>query len=186
MPTPTTPATAPGATARRPSPGGRRRRQPSRYGVQMREKQGLKGIYGIREEQLSRYFHEAHRSTAETGPYLVELLERRLDNALFRAGFAETRPAARQLASHRLVTVNGHAVTIPSLRLKKGDVVEIKTSKRTKPLFTNFVKHLQNVPPVTWLQITPENFAFKVTALPAADEAGLGVDIRAIVEYFAR
>lgn len=165
---------------------GRRRRQKSRYGSQMDEKQSLKGIYNIREEQLRRYYTDARKAKLETGPELISLLERRLDNALFRSGFSETRPAARQLASHRLVAVNGRPVTIPSHRLRPGDKVTIRVSKRTKPLFNNFVKRLQNIVSPSWITIDPEQFCFTVNALPTAEEAAIGVDIRAVVEYFAR
>ncbi|MDP3997187.1 MAG: 30S ribosomal protein S4 [Candidatus Andersenbacteria bacterium] len=163
-----------------------RRRPHSRYGQQMEEKQNLKKIYGIREQQLKKYFVTAHQSTVETGPGLIEILEKRLDNAVYRAGWSPTRAAARQLVSHRLVTVNGRPVDVPSLQVKVGDVISIKESKRKKAIFTNFTKSLQNVAAPSWILLDPENFSFKVTGLPGADEAGLGVDIRAIVEYFAR
>lgn len=194
-PTPTT--TAPVATTpvpeaaeerkrRAPQQFGKRRRQKSRYGTQMEEKQQLKGIYLVREEQLRNYFKEAQSAEMETGPTLISLLERRLDNALFRAGFSPTRAAARQMASHRLVTVNGRGVTIPSMRLRTGDTVSIREGKRTRPLFANFTKRLQNVNTPTWIKLNPDEFSFTLTALPDANEAGIGVDIRAIVEYFAR
>ena len=183
---PAKPTTRPGGPQRPPAGRGGRRRQRSRYGTQMEEKQNLKGVFGIREEQLRRYYHEAHQHTAETGPQLVVLLEQRLDNAVYRAGFAPTRPAARQLASHRLLEVNGRPVTIPSLRLAVGDVVAIREAKRQSPLFENFTKRLQNVATPSWLTLNPKEFSFSVTTLPTAEEAAVGVDMRAIVEYFAR
>ena len=152
----------------------------------MEEKQNLKGIYNVRERQLRNYYAEAQRSKTETGPELITLLERRLDNALFRSGFSETRRAARQLASHRLVEVNGKPVTIPSIRLRNGDTVTIRENKRGKALFNNFEKRMQNVTPPTWLVLEPGAFSFKVTGLPDPEEAGAGIDVRAIVEYFAR
>lgn len=164
----------------------RRRRQKSRFGQQMEEKQTLKGIYGIREKQLKRYYKEALRARGETGPLMVEYLERRLDNALYRAGFAQTRPAARQMASHGLVTVNGRSVDVPSLRLKPGDKIQIKQNKREKKLFANFEKRLQNVALPDWLVFGKDGFDFNVTGLPDADEAHLGVDMRTIIEFFAR
>jgi len=165
---------------------GRRPRQRSRYGTQMEEKQNLKKIYGIKEEQLRRYYTEAQRSNEETGKKLITLLEHRLDNALYRAGFAETRPAARQMASHRLVEVNGRPVTIPSLRLQSGDTVTVKESKRKKGLFANFEKRMQNVAPPAWLSLDGGAFSFSITSEADPEEAGLGIDVRAIVEYFAR
>lgn len=166
--------------------GGGRRRQRSRYGTQMEEKQNLKKIFGIREEQLRRYYREAHRHASETGLRLISLLELRLDNAVYRAGFAPTRRAARQMSSHRLFSVNGRPVTVPSLRLSVGDVVTVRESKRAGALFENFEKSLQNVAPPSWIVLQPEEFGFRVTDIPSADEAAVGVNVRAIVEFFAR
>ena len=179
------------ADTQTPKPMGRptkqtRRKQKSRYGTQMAEKQQLKGIYGIQEQQLRNYYTQAHRSKAETGPELVVLLERRLDNAVYRAGFAPTRQAARQMSTHRLLTVNGRPVDVPSYRLKPGDVVAVRESKRGKALFSNFEKRMQNVKSPAWLLLNPTEFGFTVTALPTMSEANVGVDIQAIVEYFAR
>ncbi len=163
-----------------------RRRNRSRYGTQLSEKQQLKEIYGIREEQLRRYYKEAQKATAQTGQVLVELLERRLDNALYRAGWAPTRKSARQMASHKLVTVNGRVINIPSIRLKKDDVVAVKDSKRSKEVFANFEKKLQNAALPSWIQLDPKGYAFKVVDTPSVEEAAVGVDIRAVVELFAR
>lgn len=163
-----------------------RARAKSRYGVQLQEKQNLKEIFGIREEQLRRYFREAHSSKGETGPTLVTLLERRLDNAVYRAGFAETRPQARQMATHRLFMVNGRSVDIPSLLLRPGDVVSIREGKRSKALFSNFQKRLQNARPPSWVEIDPATYSFRITGSPTMEEAALGVDVQAVVELFAR
>lgn len=164
----------------------RRRRPRTRYGQQMEEKQQLKAIFGVREEQLRRYYKLSRKSRAETGPALIAFLEKRLDNAIFRAGFAETRPQARQMASHRLFTVNGRAVNIPSYQVRVGDVIGIKESKRGKNLFLNFEKRTQNMRPPSWIEIQNQDFAFKIVGEPTVQEAGLGVDIRAVVEMFAR
>jgi small subunit ribosomal protein S4 len=176
-----------GGAGRGGRPGAPRRRQSrSRYAVQMREKQDLKKIYGIREEQLRKYYREAKRQSEQTGLALITLLERRLDNALFRAGFAPTRPAARQLATHGLLTINGRRVDIPSRPLAVGDVVAVKEGKRKKPLFVNFQKSLQNANPPAWLTIDPAAYSLTVTALPSAEEANVGVEVQSIIEYFAR
>lgn len=164
----------------------RRRRPRTRFGQQMEEKQQLKAIFGIREEQLRRYYTLSRQGKAETGPALIAMLEQRLDNAIYRAGFAETRPQARQMASHRLFTVNGRPVTIPSYQLKVGDVVAIKESKRGKNLFLNFEKRVQNMRPPSWIEIVGQEFGFTITGKPTVEEAALGVDIRAVVEMFAR
>lgn len=163
-----------------------RRKNVSRYGTQLKEKQMLKQMFGVREEQLKRYYREATRVRGETGPHLISLLERRLDNMVFRAGFASTRPQARQMTTHGLFTVNARRVDVPSYSLKPGDVVSIKESKRSKSHFTNLTKKLQNVHTPSWITLDVTNYGFRVTAVPDSDEANVGVDIRAIVELFAR
>jgi small subunit ribosomal protein S4 len=184
---PTAPTTQPNQKPQqRQQQQGRRPRPKSRYGQQLAEKQQLKEIYGLREEQLRKYYRDALKNKQETGPYLVSLLERRLDNAIFRAGFAVTRPQARQMASHSLFAVNGHPVTIPSIRLKKGDVVTVKETKRAKSYFSNFDKRMQNVRPPSWLTINPVEYSFTVVGEPSSDEAGIGVDVRAVLEFFTR
>lgn len=162
------------------------RRNVSRYGTQLKEKQTLKEMFGVRERQLRRYYQIAQRVRGETGPHLISLLERRLDNAVFRAGFAATRPQARQMTTHGLFAINDRRVDVPSYSLKPGDIVSIKTSKRGKSYFTNLAKRLQNVHPPDWITLDPENFAFRVTAQPEGEVSSIGVDIRAIVELFAR
>lgn len=165
---------------------GARRAPKSRYGTQMEEKQNLKEIFGIREEQLRKYYREAKRSSEETGPELISLLERRLDNTVYRAGFATTRGAARQMTTHRLFTVNNRPVDVPSYRVKPGDVVSVRENKRGKALFSNFEKRMQNVNAPSWILIDGGTYSFKVTGDPQVSEAMVGVDVQAIVEYFAR
>lgn len=164
----------------------RRRRASSRFGQQMSEKQSLKAIYGLREEQLRHYYRRALKSRQETGPLLIQMLESRLDNAVFRAGFAQTRKQARQMVTHGLLLVNGRRVDVPSQQLYVDDVVTVKESKRKSPLFDNFEKRMQNARLPEWLQLDTSVFGFKVVGLPGASEAGVGVDIRAVVELFAR
>ena len=164
---------------------GRRPRQQSRYGQQLREKQNLKELFGIRDGQLKKYYKQALRVQGQTGPMLISLLERRLDNAIFRAGFAQTRPQARQMSTHRLFAVNGKAVDVPSYELKAGDVVSVRDNKRSKSYFSQFEKRMQNTSTPSWILINPEEFSFKIQSLPAFEEANVGVDIRAVLEFFA-
>lgn len=180
MPGETTTKTRPGQGQRGPH------RRRTRYGIQLEEKQNLKNIFGVRENQLKRYYREARRAREETGLALVQLMERRLDNALYRAGFAVNRAQARQMASHRLMEVNEKPVDVPSLRLKEGDEVKVKENKRNKSYFTNFAKRMQNVPLPSWLELDVENFAFRVVGEPKTEEAKLGVDVQAIVELLSR
>lgn len=165
---------------------GRRRRPQSRYGVGLQEKQSLKKIFGLREEQLKRYYKQALKFKGQTGPTLITLLERRLDNAIFRAGFAQTRPQSRQMTTHRLFAVNGTPVDVPSYSLKPGDVVSVRESKRAKAYFSSFEKRMQNADSPSWILVNPQEFSFKVTTTPSYEEANVGVDVRAVVEFFAR
>lgn len=176
----------PAPTQTHPMAGRARRRPRTRYGVQLLEKQQLKQIFGIREEQLRRYFKKAQRVSRETGPELISLLEARLDNAIYRTGIAQTRPQARQMASHKFFSINGRTVNVPSYRLSVDDVVQVREGKRTAAYFNNFDKRMQNARIPSWLEVNPAEFSFTVKALPTHEEANLGVDIRAVVEFFAR
>jgi len=165
---------------------GRRGKPKSRFGTQLAEKQNLKGIYGIRDQQLKKYYRIALNSEQETGPRLIELLERRLDNAVYRAGMAETRAQARQMTTHGLFQVNGRSVNVPSVQLKGGDVVNVKDCKQGKSYFSNFDKRMQNVQVAKWLELDTKNFGFKVSGTPNIDDAGVGVAIQEVVELLAR
>lgn len=164
----------------------KRRRNRSRYAGQLQEKQELKKIFGIREGQLKKYFNTARRFKGETGPRIITILESRLDNAVFRAGFAQTRAQSRQMVSHRFFTVNGRPVDVPSYQVRKGDVVSVRESKRNASYFANFDKRMQNVRTPSWITLDEKTFGFKIDGAPTQDEANLGIDVRAIVEYFAR
>jgi small subunit ribosomal protein S4 len=165
---------------------GRRRRQVSRYGTGLQEKQSLKKIFGLREEQLRKYYERALKVKGQTGPTLVTLLESRLDNAIFRSGFAQTRPQARQMSTHRLFAVNGTPVDVPSYSLKVGDVVSVLPGKQKKAYFSSFEKRMQNIDTPSWILVNAPEFSFKVTGTPSYEEANVGVDLRAVVEFFAR
>lgn len=174
----------PGAPARPQS--GRRRHARSRYATQLQEKQLLKSMYNIREEQLKKYYKKARRAGGETGPNLIVLLERRLDNAVFRAGIAQTRRQARQMTTHRFFAVNDRPVDIPSYLVKPGDVIVVRLTKREASYFSSFAKRMQNVRLPSWISLAPKEYSFAVTAMPAHEEANVGADVRAVVEYFAR
>lgn len=165
---------------------GRRPKPKSRYGTQLSEKQNLKNMFGIRDGQLRKYHAQALRVKGQTGPLLISLLERRLDNAIFRSGFAQTRPQARQMATHRLFAVNGKSVDVPSYELKAGDVVSVRDSKKNKSYFSQLEKRMQNASTPSWILINPEEFSFKIQSVPSFEEANVGVDIRAVLEFYAR
>lgn len=166
-------------------PQGRRRNQ-SRYGVQIKEKKQLKEIYGIREAQLKRYYREALTSKSETAPELIRLLEHRIDNVVFRAGFAQTRPQARQMVTHGFFLLNGRRIDVPSALLKKGDVVTVKESKRGKAFFSTFEKRMQNVRTPSWISLKSGDFGLVFGGEVDVEEVNPGVDMRAIIEFFTR
>jgi len=123
--------------------GQTRRRRPSNYGVQLREKQKIKIMYGLLEKQFRAYFAKAEKMKGETGPNLMQLLERRLDNVVYRLGFASTRPQARQLVNHAHFLVNNHKVNIPSFQLTPGDVIKVREKSKKFPNRN----HPQNISP---------------------------------------
>jgi small subunit ribosomal protein S4 len=165
------------------------RNKPSQYALQLREKQKVKRLYGLLEKQFSNLMKEATRKKAELGPgqVLLELLERRLDNTVYRAGFAPSRRAARQLVSHGHFILNGTRVDIPSIRIKVGD--EIVARDRSKG--TEYFKKLDDVSPApsestAWLKVNRKKFEIQVTGLPSREEAEPDIKEQLIVEYYSR
>lgn len=174
---------------RRPFPPGvhgqSRRRRESDYARQLKEKQKLRFNYGVGERQFRRLMIEARASKADTGKKLLELLERRLDNVVFRAGFAPTIPAARQLVNHSHFTVNGRKVNIPSFRVKEGDVVELRARSQKVALITETLAAPSLLRP-DWLDVDVAEFKFKVTSLPDETSVPFEIEISNVVEYYAR
>lgn len=160
-----------------PGQHGARRRRLSEYGLQLREKQKLKRIYGVRERQFRRYFKEALRSRGRTGEVLLQLLERRLDNIVYRVGFAKTRPHARQLVAHGLIKVDGQRVTIPSALVSVGD--RIALAKEDAVLYDEVVRP-------SWLKLSRRDKTSEVLALPERKEIGAEVDEKLVVEFYSR
>ena len=176
-------------TERRPYPpgehGGRTRRRESVYGVQLKEKQKLRFNYGISERQFRRLIKKARSSKTETGLKLLELLERRLDNVVFRAGFAPTIPAARQLVNHGHFTLNGKKVDIASISVSEGDVIAIRErSKSLKVIEAALEQPSLSVP--EWLSYDGETRVAKITSLPTRDSVPFPIDVQLVVEYYAR
>lgn len=164
-------------------PGGRKRpRKQTDYGLRLRAKQRVKRQYGVMEKALRRFFAEAQRMSGPTGLNLLQLLERRLDNVVYRLGFARTRPMARQIVGHRHVLVNGQPVNIPSYLLKPGDVVELTAAARDIPV----VQEELNTRPITasWLERTGPSGRVKGTPERSDIDADIREDL--IVESYAR
>ena len=161
-------------------------RKVSEYGMQLKEKQKAKFIYGVLEKQFRAYYDKAKTMPGVTGENLLGLLERRIDNVVFRLGLASTRRQARQLVSHGHITVNGKRLDIPSALIKVGDVIGVKEKSRGTALFKEIAesKNALNVP--SWLTADIQNLSGSVTRFPNRDEIDIPVDEQAIVELYSR
>lgn len=168
--------------------GDMRVRGGSLYLSQLREKQKVRRLYGLLEKQFAKLMKEALDSDGLTGEKLLEFLERRADNVVFRAGFALTRRQARQLVSHGHFLLNGRRIDIPSIRLNPGDVLEV----RAKSVKSEYFKNLPNiigasgVTPLSWLKVDAKKMKIEVSGLPKREEADPGINEQLIVEYYSR
>jgi small subunit ribosomal protein S4 len=160
------------------------RRRKTDFGIKLREKQKLRFNYGVSERQLRRLMLDARKSNDPTGEALLQLLERRLDNVVFRAGFAPTILAARQLVSHRHVRLNGRTVDIPSLRVKVGDEVTIKPESLSLPIVLGSIEDPPLIRP-EWLSWDEEHKIGKVAHIPAAEDIPFPIEVQRVVEYYA-
>lgn len=167
---------APGQHGQRPS-------RPSEYGIRLREKQKARRIYGLTEKQFERYFTEASRKKGATGEKLMELLERRLDNVVFRLGLVTSRQAARQVVRHGGIMVNDGCVDVPSFQVKPGQVIKVN-AKAQKLVKTMMEKIPDHTPPV-WLSLTGEQEG-KVVSLPKREDIDTVLEDHYIVEYYSR
>ena len=161
-------------------------RKISEYGLQLREKQKAKFIYGVLEKPFRNYYATAERLKGLTGPNLMVLLESRLDNVVFRMGFARTRKEARQIVGHKHVLVNGKCVNIPSYRIKAGDVVEIKENKKTMQRYKDIVEATGGVLVPAWLDADIEELKGTVKELPSRDMIDVPVNETLIVELYSK
>jgi small subunit ribosomal protein S4 len=156
------------------------------YGVQLREKQKVKRIYGVLEDQFRRYFEQAERTRGITGETLLQLLERRLDNVAYRLGLATSRPQARQLVRHGHVTVNGRRVNIPSFSVKPGDVVAVRAGSRKSPLILHALEEVKGRGIPEWLQFDVEAMSARVGSIPTRMQINLPVQEQLIVELYSK
>lgn len=178
------------ALDKRPYPPGehgrsRRRTTASEYLVQLQEKQKARYTYGLTERQFRNLYAEASRRSGVTGENMLSYLERRLDNVVYRAGWAATRPQARQFVGHGHVSVNGRRVTIPSYRVSAGDVVEVREKSRAMSAFQWNVDVLDRVPPV-WLDVVEEGWAANVTSAPTREQIDVPIREQLIVELYSK
>jgi small subunit ribosomal protein S4 len=160
----------------------------SMYSEQLREKQKVRRLYGLLEKQFSLLMKEATRQEGKSGEVLLQLLERRLDNAVYRAGFALSRRAARQLVGHGHFMLNGRRVDIPSIRLKAGDVITVREKSVNGGYFKGLDEVVKdaNQPTFGWLKSDPKKMTITVTGLPARSEAEADINEQLIVEYYSR
>ncbi len=166
----------------------RPRGKASQYALQLREKQKVKRLYGLLEKQFSNLMKEASRRQGQSGEVLLQLLEQRLDNAIYRSGFAVSRRAARQLATHGHFMLNGRRVDIPSIRMRSGDVLTV----RPKSVSSEYFKRIDEVSPVNpdaipaWLKVNRGKFEITIVGLPTRDDAEPDINEQLIVEYYSR
>ena len=159
--------------------------KPSDYKIHLQEKQRVKSMYGILERQFRRYFEIASsQKKIPTGDKLLEILERRLDNVVFRMGFAPNRRTARQLVNHGHIAVNGKKVTIPSFLVKEEDVIEAREDSRQIPAIKESIENTSSVP--SWLEVNPEAFRGVVKQIPNIPELSLGINSTLIVELYSK
>ena len=161
-------------------------RKPSEYKLQLREKQKAKFIYGVLEKPFRNYYEKADRMKGMTGDNLMILLERRLDNVVFRGGFARTRKEARQVVDHKLVTVNGKTINIPSYSIKAGDVIEIKENARSLQRMKDIVEVTGGRLTPSWITSDLDSFKITVNALPTREEIDVPVNEMLIVELYSK
>jgi small subunit ribosomal protein S4 len=174
---------------RRPSPPGQhgvRRRKMSEFGVQLREKQKMRRIYSVHERQFKRYFETAEQRPGVTGENLLRLLETRLDNVVFRMGFAASRAQARQLVTHGHFAVNGVPTNIPSFAVGEGDKVEVRETSRKSNYFKNTREAMRGAPRPEWLNVDSDQLAGSVVALPRRDQMPVELNEQLVVEYYSR
>ena len=164
----------------------RANRKVSEYGLQLREKQKAKFIYGVLEKPFRNYYKRADKMKGLTGPNLMIMLESRLDNVVFRLGWARTRKEARQIVDHKFVTVNGKQVNIPSYLVKAGDVIEIKESKKNIQRMKDIVEVAGGRIVPEWLDVDTENFKGTVKELPTREQIDVPVDEMLIVELYSK
>jgi len=179
------------AIERRPYPAGQtgqgRRRKPSEYALQLREKQKVRRIYGVLEDQFQKIYQDAERRPSMTGENLIQLLELRVDNVIYRMGFASSRDQARQLVTHGHFRVNGRKVNIPSMQLKAGDEVSLDDgSEKTEFFQAGAAFASQRAQPPQWVQVDPKGMTGRVLTAPQRTDVDALVSEQLIVEYYSR
>lgn len=163
-----------------------RKKRPSDYGQQLREKQKVKRIYGLLEKQFRGYYHKASRMRGVTGENLLMLLERRLDNVTLRFGFSSSHAEARQLVRHGHFTINGKRINIPSYQVRPGDVIEVREKSRKIQKIVDALANVERVPRPAWLELDKDNMRGKIAAAPTRSDISSDIDEQLIVELYSK
>ncbi len=166
--------------------GQSRRRRLSNYGTQLQEKQKIKVLYGVLEKQFRNYFEKADKMKGETGTNLMQLLEQRLDNVVYRLGFAPTRPAARQMVNHAHFLVNNKKVNIPSYSVKPGDVVQVRDKSRKMDIVLDSMKRIKGDLDLPWLELDKAKMTGNVIAIPEREDMQVLVNEQLVVELYSK
>ncbi len=166
--------------------GNKRKPQLTGYGKQLQEKQKAKAIYGVLEKQFANYVKRAMSKRGNSGNLLLQFLEMRLDNMVYRAGFAKTRRMARQMVSHGQFSIGNHTVTIPSYEVKPNEVVMVREKKKKSPLYTTLTATLEKAQPVSWLSINPQELSIRGLGEPKPEDVMTNFDITKIIEFYSR
>jgi len=169
-----------------PGMHGQGRQKLSDYGVQLREKQKVKRVYGVLERQFRNYYEKASHSKGVTGVKLLEFLERRLDNAVYRMGFMTSRRQSRQSVGHGHVYVNGKSLNIPSYQVELNDVIEVRTSDKLKERFKEIYEQTKDLDKAEWLQVDIQTFTATVKRLPARTDIVMPIQEQLIVELYSK
>ena len=162
------------------------RKKITEYGLQLREKQKTKRIYGLQEKQFHKYYEQAERMKGNTGDLLIALLESRLDNVVYRMGFGSTRAEARQLVSHCAILVNGNKVNIPSYRVKAGDVISVREKSQKQARIADALELAAQIGFPAWVSVDAKKFEGTFKAVPARDEVAQDINESLVVEYYSR
>jgi small subunit ribosomal protein S4 len=162
------------------------RRRESDYAVQLRGKQRVRRTYGVLERQFRRYFKRAEKQSGLTGVNLLTLLERRLDNVVYRMGFADSRAQARQLVSHGHFQVNGRKAAIPSFLVKPGDEIAVRDRSRKLTYFKDLASRLDQINVPQWMTMDPNTLSGRILEIPSRDDIDIPADEQLVVEYYSR
>lgn len=179
-------AEAKGAPAKKRSARMGRRKKSSDYGLQLKEKQKIKFSYGLREKNFLRHVRNAEKTHGDSSAKLLQELEGRLDNAVFRLGFANERSSARQIVSHGHILVNGKKVTVPSYKLRKEDIISIRPQSRDKGIFKDLDIKLKKYTPPNWLSLDKGSHKGEVKGVPSLEEEGMKPSMDSILEFYSR